>query len=77
MATNTPTPAAELELDRLGRRLGELIQVCERLQEENRSLREERERLLRERDSLRDRNLQARTRVEAMVERLRGMERSV
>ena len=62
------------ELQRLEARLDELLESCSRLQEENRSLREQQESVLAERAQLLQRNEQARTRVEAMISRLKGME---
>lgn len=64
----------DLELKRLERRLEELIAVCRQLKEENRSLRQRQDTLMVERASLMQKNEQVRTRVEAMIGRLKTME---
>lgn len=66
--------AMDLELKRVERRLDELIAVCRQLKEENRSLRQRQENLMIERASLMQKNEQVRTRVEAMIGRLKAME---
>lgn len=66
--------AMDIELKRLERRLEELIAVCRQLKEENRSLRQRQESLMIERASLLQKNEQVRTRVEAMIGRLKAME---
>ncbi|MEJ2346825.1 MAG: TIGR02449 family protein [Gammaproteobacteria bacterium] len=76
MATDKPTPATELDLNRLEFRIAELIEVCERLKDENRSLRAQQQTLANERATLIEKNDQVRVRVEAMINRLRAMERS-
>lgn len=74
MASENPTQVSEIDLKKLEYRINELIQVCERLKEENRSLRTQQESLVAERATLIDRNEQARVRVEAMINRLKAME---
>jgi cell division protein ZapB len=76
MATENPTSATDLDLNRLEFRIAELIEVCERLKEENRSLRAQQQTLASERATLIEKNDQVRVRVEAMINRLRAMERS-
>lgn len=66
--------AVDMELKRLERRLEELVAVCRQLKEENRSLRQRQENLMLERASLMQKNEQVRTRVEAMIGRLKTME---
>lgn len=66
--------AVDMELKRLERRLEELVAVCRQLKEENRSLRQRQESLMLERASLMQKNEQVRTRVEAMIGRLKTME---
>lgn len=53
-----------------------LVDLCRRLGEENRSLRQSQEQLAGERASLMARNEQARTRVEAMISRLKSLEQN-
>ena len=64
----------ELDLKKLETRVDELIDAVERLQQENRSLRDNQNSLLAERDRLIEKTQQARTRVEAMIERLKALE---
>ncbi len=74
---STPTealPAIETDLKRLESQVDELLVLVHRLREENRSLRTRQDSLAAERASLMSRNEQARTRVEAIMGRLRTME---
>jgi len=64
----------ELDLKKLETRVDELIDAVERLQQENRSLRDSQNNLLAERDQLIEKTRQARTRVEAMIQRLKALE---
>lgn len=64
----------DIELRRLEKRLEELVVMCRQLQEENKSLRARQDSLISEKASLLHKNEQARSRVEAMIGRLRGME---
>ncbi|NGP54058.1 TIGR02449 family protein [Thioalkalivibrio sp. XN8] len=68
--------AVDVELKRLEHRLEELVAVCRQLKEENRSLRQRQENLMLERAALLQKNEQVRTRVEAMIGRLKAMEHS-
>lgn len=72
--SETKTHAVDVELKRLERRLEELVAVCRQLKEENRSLRQRQDTLMVERASLMQKNEQVRTRVEAMIGRLKTME---
>src|SRR5688500_10565159 len=62
------------ELQNLSARLDELSVQARRLNEENRSLRLQQEQLVNERSTLLAKNEQARTRVEAMIARLKSLE---
>ncbi|MEO7200055.1 MAG: TIGR02449 family protein [Dokdonella sp.] len=53
-----------------------LLEQCRRLSEENRSLRHSQEQLAGERASLLAKNEQARSRVEAMIGRLKSLEQN-
>jgi cell division protein ZapB len=64
----------ENELKRLEKRLDALVQVCDQLQDENRSLRQRQDSLTAERATLLQKNEQVRARVEAMIGRLKAME---
>ena len=62
------------ELQRLERRLDELVVITNQLKEENRSLRQRQDALIGERATLLQKNEQVRARVEAMIGRLKAME---
>jgi cell division protein ZapB len=68
--------AVARELQRVEARLDALLGVCRQLQEENRSLRQRQESLMSERAGLLQKNERARSRVEAMITRLKAMEHS-
>jgi cell division protein ZapB len=61
-------------LKQLEKKLDHLIQLCDRLQAENRTLREKESSLLQERSRLLEKNETARSRVEAMITRLKNLE---
>jgi cell division protein ZapB len=65
------------ELERLEKRLDDLVSICTELKEENRSLRQRQDALTAERATLLQKNEQVRARVEAMITRLKGMEHGV
>jgi len=60
----------------LSLRIDELVLLARRLQDENRSLRQSQEALASERANLLAKNEQARSRVEAMISRLRALEQN-
>jgi cell division protein ZapB len=62
------------ELAALSQKLDRLLDTVRRLVEENRSLRQSQEQLSGERAGLLARNEQARSRVEAMIQRLKSLE---
>jgi cell division protein ZapB len=64
------------ELERLEKRLDDLVIICGQLKEENRSLRQRQDALIAERANLLQKSEQVRARVEAMVGRLKAMEHS-
>jgi cell division protein ZapB len=64
----------EHELKRLEKRVDALVNVCDRLQDENRSLKQRQDMLTSERANLLQKNEQVRARVEAMIGRLKAME---
>ena len=74
MSTDRQRQAFEVELERLEKRLDELVMACGQLKEENRSLRQRQEALMAERATLLQKNEQVRARVEAMVGRLKSLE---
>jgi cell division protein ZapB len=65
---------AALDIDLLERQVDELIRICDRLRDENASLRASQEHLVAERAELIEKTELARSRVEAMVARLKTME---
>ena len=68
-------PAVQ-SITEIGARIDQLVELCRRLGEENRSLRQSQEQLASERAGLIARNEQARTRVEAMIGRLKSLEQN-
>ena len=66
----------DLELQRLEKRLDELVVICRQLQEENQSLKHRQDTLIEERATLLQKNEQVRARVEAMIGRLKAMEQT-
>ena len=76
MTTKTPQSITEQELGKLEVRLEELVKTIERLKNENRSLRNQQESMVGERAGLIEKNELARSRVEAMINRLKAMEQS-
>lgn len=64
------------ELERLEKRLDELVVICNQLKEENRSLKQRQDSLIADRATLLQKNEQVRARVEAMIGRLKAMEHS-
>ena len=62
------------DLLRLEQQLDDLLAICQRLDDENRSLKATQESLVSERANLVAKNEQARSRVEAMISRLRTLE---
>lgn len=72
--SDTVKSQLDLELARLARRIEELVATVDHLREENRALRQRHESLANERASLLSKNEQVRTRVEAMIGRLKTLE---
>jgi cell division protein ZapB len=67
----------EFDLDTLERQVEELIRTCQRLREENASLRARQENLVTERAELIEKTELARSRVESMITRLKSMEEGI
>ena len=72
--SETTRTQLDLELTRLAKRVDELITILEHLKDENRALRARHESLAGERAALMHKNEQVRTRVEAMIGRLKTLE---
>ncbi len=66
----------ENDLKRLEDRLDDLFKICDRLQSENKSLKEKQEMLAKERSNLLQKNENVSARVEAMIVRLKSMEQN-
>jgi cell division protein ZapB len=66
--------AGGMDLVTLEAQVDELIQTCEHLSDENRALRDQQSTLVAERASLIEKTELARSRVEAMIARLKAME---
>jgi cell division protein ZapB len=66
--------ADPVDLRSLESQVDELIQTCEQLTDENRALRDQQSTLVAERASLIEKSELARSRVEAMIARLKAME---
>jgi cell division protein ZapB len=64
----------EPALSRLETRIEELLRTCDRLSDENRSLRQQQASLAQERAQLIEKTEMARSRVESMIARLKAME---
>lgn len=74
MSTPDHADPVQQELAALGQQMDRLLDTVRRLSEENRSLRQSQEQLSGERAGLLARNEQARSRVEAMIQRLKSLE---
>ena len=74
MNTEEPTTAAEQELKRLEVRVDDLIRTVMLLKEENKALRSRQDGLMAERADLIEKTELAKSRVEAMISRLKSME---
>ncbi|MDR9435893.1 MAG: TIGR02449 family protein [Thiohalophilus sp.] len=64
----------ELDLKKLETRVDDLIKAVDRLQQENKTLRDSQTNLMSERNQLVEKTELARNRVEAMIEKLKAME---
>jgi len=74
MTQTSPQSVTEQELLKLEVRLEELVDTITRLKEENRSLRNQQDSMVTERAGMIEKSEMARTRVEAMISRLKAME---
>ncbi len=66
---------ADKELSTLEQRVDDLIGTCRRLKDENLSLRSSRDALLEEKSKLAEKNRMARSRLEAIVDRLKSLDK--
>ncbi len=64
------------EFSRLETRLNDVIQLCDKLRQENTALKDQQNELVEERSRLIEKNETARARVEQMITRLKSMETS-
>lgn len=73
MSDRVPAPQ---QLADIARQVDQLVALAQRLADENRSLRTSQEQLMAERANLLAKNEQARSRVEAMINRLKSLEQN-
>lgn len=64
------------QLKQLESRIDDLIDACERLKQENLSLRDDGDSMQSEHDELLEKTQQAKTRIKSMIERLKVLEHS-
>jgi cell division protein ZapB len=76
MNDSNRTATVDVELRRLEKRIDELVTTLLRLKDENRALRQRQDSLAAEKTTVMNRSEQVRARVEAMIGRLKAMERS-
>ena len=74
METVQPSKAIQMDIKLLEQRVDDLINTCSDLQQENDTLRLKQDSLMAERAELIEKTELARTRVEAMINRLKAME---
>lgn len=74
MAKQDDYTISEQELRALETRVEELIRACGHLKDENKKLRERQDALVQERSELLEKTNLARTRVDAMITRLKSLE---
>jgi len=72
----TDNKTSHPQVSELSNQLASLVDVLNKLKDENRSLRNQQNQLIAERASLLEKNEIARTRVENMITRLKSMEES-
>jgi cell division protein ZapB len=76
MAESSKSSSLDVEFKRLEKRLEELVATVHRLKDENRALRARQDTLAAEKITVMNRSEQVRARVEAMIGRLKAMERT-
>ena len=74
MRADNPNQLAEGDLQQLEQRVDSLIRTCSELLQENHSLKSQQEHLMSERATLIEKTESARTRVEAIISRLKSLE---
>jgi len=77
MTTKTTATPLDLELTRLEEQVTGLLKTVERLDQENRSLRAQQNNQASERANLLEKHDQVRTRVDAIVTRLKSLETGI
>ena len=75
MADKKQTQAADIALNKLETRVEDLVSMVSKLKDENDTLSSSHETLSTERSKLIEKNEQAKSRVEAMITRLKAMEK--
>ena len=74
MSEQNQSGISEQELSALEHQVESLIEACAYLKDENRALRAKQENLQAERSDLAEKNEQARSRVDAIISRLKSLE---
>ena len=74
MSSSKDSSPAFHALDALEQQVASLVETCAYLKEENRLLRAQQERLQEERAALMEKNQTARSRVDAIISRLKSLE---
>ena len=74
MSQKEQTTAVDIDLKALEVRVEELIRACEFLKQENQTLKVKQDSLVAERAALVEKTELARTRIEAMISRLKSLE---
>ena len=74
MRADNPNQLAEGDLQQLEQKVDSLIRTCSELLQENHSLKNQQEQLMSERATLIEKTESARTRVEAIISRLKSLE---
>lgn len=74
MSEQKQTGISEQELSALENQVESLIEACAYLKDENRALRAKQDKLQSERSDLAEKNEQARSRVDAIISRLKSLE---
>jgi len=73
---STSRPSVDKEFALMQSRLQDVVNLCSRLKQENRALRDQQHELVEERSVLIKKNENARAKVEQMISRLKSMETS-
>ena len=76
MTSNDEQPSISMKIDKLENSIKELLTYCNKLSEENEAVKHNNQQLMLERSDLQTKNDKVRGQVEAMVERLKAMDKA-